>query len=81
MATWVPHSGLRRYKTEICRTFAATGICPYGTRCRFIHTPSTAPKPSTPTCTAYTPPGTPQLAEGPKVSSNRRPPLLCFGCT
>eukprot|EP00887_Chlorella_sp_A99_P007475 scaffold2.g7475.t1 len=26
-----------KYKTEVCRTFAATGICPYGMRCRFIH--------------------------------------------
>ena len=22
---------------QICRTFATTGTCPYGTRCRFIH--------------------------------------------
>lgn len=26
-----------KYKTEVCRTFATTGTCPYGTRCRFIH--------------------------------------------
>ena len=26
-----------KYKTEICRTFAQNGTCPYGTRCRFIH--------------------------------------------
>ena len=27
-----------KYKTEICRTFHSTGTCPYGKRCRFIHT-------------------------------------------
>ncbi|KAL4853055.1 Ankyrin repeat domain-containing protein 13D [Chlorella vulgaris] len=27
-----------KYKTEVCRTFAQSGTCPYGTRCRFIHT-------------------------------------------
>jgi hypothetical protein len=26
-----------KYKTEVCRTFATTGTCPYGMRCRFIH--------------------------------------------
>ena len=26
-----------KYKTEVCRTFAQNGTCPYGTRCRFIH--------------------------------------------
>jgi hypothetical protein len=26
-----------KYKTEVCRTFAAQGNCPYGSRCRFIH--------------------------------------------
>ncbi len=26
-----------KYKTEVCRTFATSGSCPYGTRCRFIH--------------------------------------------
>ena len=26
-----------KYKTEVCRTFAHGGECPYGTRCRFIH--------------------------------------------
>ncbi|RMZ56962.1 hypothetical protein APUTEX25_005024, partial [Auxenochlorella protothecoides] len=36
----------RKYKTEACRSYAATGHCPYGSRCRFIHKydgpPSTA---------------------------------------
>ena len=26
-----------KYKTEPCRTFHNTGICPYGPRCHFIH--------------------------------------------
>ncbi|XP_041910297.1 mRNA decay activator protein ZFP36L3-like [Arvicola amphibius] len=26
-----------KYKTEPCRTFHSVGICPYGTRCHFIH--------------------------------------------
>ena len=26
-----------KYKTEVCRTFAQSGTCPYGSRCRFIH--------------------------------------------
>ncbi len=26
-----------KYKTEVCRTFAQQGACPYGSRCRFIH--------------------------------------------
>lgn len=25
------------YLLQICRTFAHTGTCPYGSRCRFIH--------------------------------------------
>ena len=25
------------YKTKPCRTWAATGACPYGTRCQFMH--------------------------------------------
>ena len=25
------------YKTELCRSFMATGKCPYGKRCRFAH--------------------------------------------
>lgn len=31
-----------KYKTELCRTFATTGTCPYGIRCRFIHPASPA---------------------------------------
>ena len=27
-----------KYKTEICKTFHTIGTCPYGKRCRFIHT-------------------------------------------
>lgn len=26
-----------KYKTELCRSFALTGTCSYGARCRFIH--------------------------------------------
>ena len=30
-----PHPCLQ-YKTELCRTFATSGTCPYGTRCRWV---------------------------------------------
>ena len=26
-----------KYKTELCKTFSETGICPYGDKCRFAH--------------------------------------------
>jgi len=26
-----------KYKTDLCRTFHTTGLCPYGPRCHFIH--------------------------------------------
>ena len=26
-----------KYKTELCKTFSDTGICPYGDKCRFAH--------------------------------------------
>mmetsp|Transcript_41799 Transcript_41799/g.63855 ORF Transcript_41799/g.63855 Transcript_41799/m.63855 type:complete len:92 (-) Transcript_41799:525-800(-) len=28
------------YKTKLCKKFSATGYCPYGIRCQFIHDPS-----------------------------------------
>ena len=28
---------LRRYKTELCRSFAETGHCRYGVKCQFAH--------------------------------------------
>jgi len=30
-------NGQSRYKTELCRSFAETGICRYGTKCQFAH--------------------------------------------
>ncbi|KAF2071404.1 hypothetical protein CYY_007283 [Polysphondylium violaceum] len=30
-------TGQSRYKTELCRSFAETGICRYGTKCQFAH--------------------------------------------
>ena len=36
-ATTEARASASKYKTEVCRTFAQNGTCPYGTRCRFIH--------------------------------------------
>ena len=38
------------YKTKLCKKFSATGYCPYGNRCQFIHdiadaTPNVAAQP------------------------------------
>ena len=33
-------------RPQLCRTFATSGTCPYGTRCRFIHYRGAAPVPS-----------------------------------
>ena len=30
-------NSLQKYKTELCKTFQATGNCPYGNKCRFAH--------------------------------------------
>lgn len=36
-----------KYKTEMCRTFHSTGLCPYGPRCHFIHDPNKVGRMST----------------------------------
>ncbi|KAI8901772.1 hypothetical protein BC833DRAFT_511299, partial [Globomyces pollinis-pini] len=28
------------YKTEMCRSREETGVCPYGPKCQFAHSPS-----------------------------------------
>ena len=28
---------VQKYKTELCKTFQATGVCPYGLKCKFAH--------------------------------------------
>lgn len=35
--SFLPLRAARSCPLQVCRTFAQTGTCPYGTRCRFIH--------------------------------------------
>jgi len=70
-----------RYKTEHCRTFATSGTCPYGTRCRFIHYRGAAPvsplspdplaslaKVTVPPASLITPPPSPTARRSPPSS-------------
>ena len=52
-----------KYKTEECRSYHTTGVCPYGPRCHFVHEPLTED-------------GYPQPAEGAQVSQTQAQALL-----
>jgi len=50
-----------KYKTEVCKTFHTIGTCPYGKRCRFIHSTAEAPPAPTPQAAPAPPPSFPRV--------------------